>query len=170
MYYQDVYIEKSVRRVVPPFTKVLNIILYLLTIWGAFLFIAVDYRIYGIPLMITIVATYFVSQSAKLDFDYTYTNGCLDITRIVRKRRRKEIVSCEMKDVMVVAVSKSEPVQQYIGRSMKTFDCTSHDKDTPYYTMIVKGEQANSDLKILFEPGEEMLEAMKRIAPDKVFI
>ena len=168
--YQDIYIEESVHRQVPTVTRGLNILLIIATILVAFQFVFVNYALFGITLVVMIIVTYFVSQNAKLDFDYVYTNGLLEITRIRRKRRRKDLVECEMKDVVVVAKSKTEPVQPYIGRHMTTYDCTSHDPDVVYYTMIVRNAGSGAETKVLFEPGQEMLEAMKRISPDKVYI
>lgn len=168
MYQQDVYIEKSIRRNVPSITKFFNVILFILTIFVAFLFVFVNYATFGIPLIAMVIVTYFVSQNAKVEYDYTYTNGTLEITKIVRQRRRKELIECEMKDIIVVAPSRSDPVQAYIGRAMKTYDCLSHEEGVPYYTMIVIDKKSGSEVKILFEPGGEMLEAMSRISPEKI--
>ena len=168
--YQDEYIEQSVHRYVPSVTKVLNILLMVATIIVAFQFVFVNYALFGIPLVAMIIITYIVSQNAKIDFDYTYTNGLIEITRILRKNKRKDLVVCEMKDVVVVAKSKTDPVKPYIGRRMKTFDCTSHEEGVSYYTMIVRNDKTGAETKVLFEPGEEMLSVMHRISPDKVYI
>lgn len=168
--YQDVYIEKSIRRQTPAVTKGLNLLLIIVTVIVAFEFVFVNYAWFGIPLVVMIVITYFVSQNAKLEFDYVYTNGILEITKIRRRRKRKDLLECEMKDVIVIAKSKTKPVQPYIGRNMKTFDCTSHLPEVNYYTMIVRQPKTGVETKILFEPGDEMLEAMKRISPEKIYI
>lgn len=168
--YQDIYIEQSVHRYVPSVTKVLNVLLIIATVIVAFQFVFVNYAVFGIPLVAMIIITYFVSQNAKMDFDYTYTNGLIEITRILRKTRRKDLVVCDMKDVVVIAKSKTDPVKAYIGRTMKTYDCTSHEEGIPYYTMIVRDDKTGAETKVLFEPGEEMLDIMHRISPDKVYI
>ena len=168
--YQDIYVEKSIKRNTPSITKFLNLILIVLTVFVAFLFLVVNYAMFGIPLIAMIIVTYFVSQNAKVEFDYIYTNGTLEITKIVRRRKRKDLIECEMKDVIVVAPSRSGPVQAYIGRAMKTYDCLSHEEGVSYYTTIVKDNKSGSEVKVLFEPGEEMLEAMHRISPEKIHI
>ena len=160
MIYQDVYIEKSVHRKAPAVTKIYNVLMIMITIFMALNF----------PLIVMIIACYFVTQNTKIDFDYTYTNGILEITKIKRKTKRQELISCEMKDLVVVARSKTEPVQPYIGRNMKTYDCLSHDPAVTYYTMIIRDPDMGNEIKVLFEPGEDLLEAMQRISPDKVHI
>lgn len=170
MIYQDVYIEKSVHRKAPAITKIYNVIMIGITLFVAFNFVFVDYKVFGIPLIAMIVASYFVIQNTKVDFDYTYTNGELEITKIKRKTKRQELISCEMKDIVVVAPSKTEPVQPYIGRHMQTYDCLSHDPQVSYYTMIIRDPERGNEIKILFEPGEDLLEAMRRISPDKIHV
>ena len=56
------------------------------------------------------------------------------------------------------------------GRNMKTYDCLSHDPAVTYYTMIIRDPDMGNEIKVLFEPGEDLLEAMQRISPDKVHI
>lgn len=168
--YQDVYIEKSIRRQTSAVIKGLNLLWVIATAVVAFEFVFVDYVWFSIPLVVMILITYFVSQNAKLEFDYVYTNGILEITKIKRRRKRKDLLECEMKDVVVIAKSKTEPLQPYTGRSMTTFDCTSHLPEVTLYTMIVRHPKTGTETKVLFEPGDEMLEAMKRISPEKVYI
>lgn len=168
--YQDVYIEDSVHRVVPGTTKILNVVLVVITVMVAFQFVFINYAVFGLPLVVMVITTYFVRQNTKIDFDYAYTNGLLEITKVYRMRKRKEIVACEMNEIVVLAKSRTKPVQPYIGKSMKTFDCTSHREGVVYYTMIVSDQKAGSEMKILFEPNEEMLQALHRAAPDKVHL
>ena len=72
--------------------------------------------------------------------------------------------------MVVVAPSKTEPVQPYIGRNMTTYDCLSHEEGVPYYTMIVRDPETGREIKVLFEPGMKLLNAMHQISPDKVHI
>jgi hypothetical protein len=167
--YHDVFIEESIKRGTPTVAKVCNVILIVITILVALQFVFVSYGMFGIPLMVMIVLCYFVIQNTKIEFDYTYTNGLLEITKIKGRNKRKELLSCEMKDVVVIAPSKTEPVQPYIGSRMKTFDCISHTPGVPYYTMIVKEPDGQMETKVLFEPSEEMLDAMYMEAPRRVY-
>ena len=168
--YQDVYVEKSIKRKAPGVTKIYNVILIAITALAAFNFVVVDYKAYGIPLIAMLIITYFVTQNTKIDYDYVYTNGSIQITRIKRRNKRQDLIDCEMKDVVVVAPSKTEPVQPYIGRNMTTYDCLSHEEGVPYYTMIVRDPGTGREIKVLFEPGMELLNAMHQISPDKVHI
>lgn len=170
MIYQDVYIEQAIHRKQPGVTKIYNIILYAITAFVAFNFIFVDYTIFGIPLVAMLVLCYFVTQNVRIDYDYAYTNGLIEITKIKRRSKRVDLVVCEMKDVVVIARSKTEPVQKYIGSRMKTYDCLSHEEGVPYYTMIVRNAATGEETKVLFEPNEEMLAAMHAMSPDKVYI
>ena len=52
MIYQDVYIEKSVHRTAPAVTKIYNVLMIMITIFMALNFVFVDYRVFGIPLIV----------------------------------------------------------------------------------------------------------------------
>ena len=88
--YQDVYIEQSIRRRTPRVTKVYSVILILITVFVAVNFLVIDYRLYGLPLIVMIIVTYFATQNTKIEYDYTYTNGMLEITKIKRRNKRPE--------------------------------------------------------------------------------
>ena len=36
--------------------------------------------------------------------------------------------------------------------------------------MIIRDPEMGNEMKILFEPGEDLLEAMRRISPDKIHV
>ena len=50
---------------------------------------------------------------------------------------------------------------------LKKYDYTSYEDDIPYYTMIIM--DGRRKIKILLDLNSEMLHAMKRICPDRVY-
>ena len=41
-----------------------------------------------------------VSDNCRVEYDYTFTNGILDVSRVLNNRRRKYLTALEMKDVI----------------------------------------------------------------------
>ena len=41
-----------------------------------------------------------VSDNCRVEYDYTFTNGCLDVSRVLNNKRRKYLTALEMKDVI----------------------------------------------------------------------
>ncbi len=69
----------------------------------------------------------------ELDFDYSYTNGTIDIAKVFTKSSRKKYLSFEMKDVVVVAPVGTDPVRGYEGRGLKVLDCSSRNPQINTY-------------------------------------
>lgn len=122
-----------------------------------------------VPFAAFALLTLWYYRSSSRDYDYTLTNRELEIAVIRAKSSRKTIVLCDFPSALVVlAPSKTKPVERWKGKRMPTFDCTSH-TGAPYYCMILKEENA-SEVKVLFEPNQEMLESLHRLAPQQVHI
>ena len=51
---------------------------------------------------------------------------------------------------------------------LKKFDYTSYDDNIPYYTMIVY--ENKEKIKLLLDLNDSMLEAVKRVYPQKVYM
>lgn len=54
------------------------------------------------------------------------------------------------------------------GISLPKYDYTSYEKDTPYYTMIIM--ENKQKIKLLLDLSDEMLQALKKSYPDRVFL
>ena len=48
------------------------------------------------------------------------------------------------------------------------YDYTSYEEDTPYYTMIIM--ENRTKIKLLLDLDEEMLQTLKRLYPERVFL
>ncbi len=166
MVYQDTYFEGTAKRGGKMSDKVIYAFLWVFLILMIFLSL-----LYPIPFMIIVALDiwliYRQQGNMGLAFDYAITNDEIDIVRVTGKR--KLIVNAKVDDIMVLAPSKSEPVQRYVGVRMATKDCTSHDSQKPYYTMIIRDRDAQKETKVLWEPTEEMLDYLKRKSPRSIF-
>ena len=167
MYLQDLHVENFVSRKPNGFSKVLKVVMIALAVITFILGLIVPYLLV-MTLLFAGLAWYY-QMNAQIDFDYSYTNGVIEIAKVLNKSRRKQMLSIEMKDVVVVAVSKSDPVRAYVGRRMKTYDCTGHEDGVKYYCMIFKNPAHNNqEEKLLFQPDEEFLDAMRTVAPRSI--
>ncbi len=165
--YHDVYIEQFVKRPRRSVDRILYILSFALTVLMGALAALISIGYFTLPFLAFLAVTYYLYMVQYMEFDYTLTNSLLEIEMITGKKRRKPILAVDIKDIVVVARSKSDPVKRYIGQHMKTYDCTSHE-DVPYYCMIIRVDGA--ERKILFEPSEEMLMELKRTNPSKIYV
>ena len=65
----------------------------------------------------------------------------------------------------MIAPANSYFLKDYEKQGMKVIDCTSHNAGADVYALISqKGAQTT---KVLFEPGDKMKAAMRRVFPRK---
>lgn len=169
MIYHDVYIEQAVSQKKRRINDGLSILCVVFILWTLFLEVATLNLAFTILIVIFIALIVYLQHNKQTDFDYIYTNGVLEIDRISGGSKRKNLFTIDIEHLVVIAPSKTEPVMPYVGKRMKTLDCTSHE-EVPYYTMILHNPAKDEDWKILWEPKEEFLEEFKRKQNTKVFI
>lgn len=169
MIYHDVYIEQAVSQKKRRINDGLSVLCIVFILWTLFLEVATLNLAFTILIVIFIALIVYLQHNKQTDFDYIYTNGVLEIDRISGGSKRKNLFTIDIEHLVVIAPSKTEPVMPYVGKRMKTLDCTSHE-EVPYYTMILHNPAKDEDWKILWEPKEEFLEEFKRKQNTKVFI
>jgi hypothetical protein len=120
-----------------------------------------------------LVLLYFVYAAfSEKEYEYVLEDSTLTISVIAGKRYRKTAHTLNLKDLEVLAPNWHEEVSQYRkdGGNIRLpkFDYTSYDPDVPYYTMIIM--ENKEKIKILADFNEEMLQAIKRRYPSRVFL
>lgn len=105
-------------------------------------------------------ATYFLGQATYVEYEYTFTNGELDIDKIVAKKKRSSLITAD--------VRKFTAFGKYNDNLAETSDMTvvissdniaSHE----YYADFQHEEYGST--RIVFSPNEPMLENIKRSLP-----
>ena len=170
MVYHDIYIEQPICQKEKKSQKLFMIFCVIMILWALFLEIITFNLAYSVLVIIFILLMVWLNRNRRTDFDYIYTNGVFEIDRIRGQSKRKNLFSIDIENLVVMAPSRTEPVQPYIGKRMTTYDCTSHEEGVPYYTMIIKHPALDREIKVLFEPNEELLRELKRKGGTKVTV
>ena len=95
MYLQDLHVENFVSRKPSTVSKVLKIVMIVLAVITFVLGLVVPYLLI-MPLLFAALAWYY-QMNSQIDFDYSYTNGVIEIAKVMNKSRRKQMLSVEMK-------------------------------------------------------------------------
>ncbi len=116
---------------------------------------------------------YFIYEANSVkDYEYVMEGTNFTIAVIHGRRRRREEHELDLKNLEVVAPNWHEAVAKYRLKGgterLPKYDYTSYEPDVPYYTMIITENQRK--IKLLLDLPEDMLQAMKRINPQKVFV
>ena len=113
------------------------------------------------------VLAYFKMPGLDLEFEYLYVNGELDIDKIMSKVKRKRVGSFDISKAEMVAPVKSHELDYYRqSKDLNVVDCSSGEDHANVYGMVIKDEKGMK--LVLFEPNQEILDDMRRIAPRKV--
>lgn len=117
-------------------------------------------------LVIALIAAYFV-HNMNIEYEYSVTNGDIDIDRIYNKTKRKNVFTGNCADFLVMAhIDDNEHLGQY--KDLKKYDFSSGGiyGNTYIFVTEYKGKKA----QIIIEPNEEILNAMLvTMTPKKLF-
>ncbi len=135
-----------------------------------YLMISVSFFKYLIPLIVIclIYANYFLIIKRNIEFEYIVTNGDLDIDMIISKKKRKRIISTNIKEFEVVAGIKSDKLTPEI-QNIKNVVHTESSMEAEGLYFGVFNYNGRKTLLVM-EPGEKVLNAIKAASPRKVFV
>ena len=161
------YVECLVASKASPVVKFLSILSLVLAI-GFFLLSLAGFGILGLILCVGAgVAYYFLSMNANIEFEYQYCDKEITVDKILNKSRRKNVGKYDVGKLEILAPSRSHHLDEFRNRTLKTVDFSAREKDPqpdPTYTFIYDGKE-----KVIFEPTDEFVAAVKSVAPRKVF-
>jgi len=111
---------------------------------------------------------YFLITRRNLEYEYTYTNGDLDIDVIYNKSSRKRLFSSSVKDFEIMAhVQDTAHTHELAGpREIRDYSSGVVGPNTYAFVTSYKGKR----LKIIIEPNEMMMKAFSTVlTPRKLF-
>ena len=111
---------------------------------------------------------YYIITSRNIEFEYSNTNGEIDIDKIIAQRKRKRIFNGKCKDFEILANVNSVHFNDNYKNNYKTIDATSRNNNENVYFMALhhNGERT----VVLFEPSRKMLESMKMFNPRNIYL
>lgn len=162
---------KEVHRRVKTSTKVLTKVMIVLCV--LFLLMGIMFDRGMMLLALLMAGMYFLYEAYSVkDYEYVMEGTSFTITVIHAKRRRREEHKLDLKNMEVAAPNWHEAVAKYRlnggTEKLPKYDYTSYEPDIPYYTMIIM--ENRKKIKLLLDLDDDMLQAMKRINPQKVFV
>lgn len=162
----DTYVECLVKQKQKIGAKILKVFLIILTVIAAFMFLG--FWIW--PAFFFALAfgagAYFVGRFTNLEFEYLYLDREISIDKIMDKTKRKRVASYSVDKIEIVAPINSYHLDEFKNRQVKVKDYSVGEKCNPdlRYVMYCAGGE-----KIIFNPSEGLVKALKNVAPRKVF-
>lgn len=108
-----------------------------------------------------IYGTRIACQQFSVEFEYSFTNGVLDIDKICGRARRKNLVSIACKNIEHMA-----PARANFTTQRQIINANYDDKlGRKYYVNFSQGGTA---MTLLFQPPEKILSNMKKYNPRNI--
>ena len=103
---------------------------------------------------------YCFSFFKTIHFDYRITNGDIYFSKVINKRKRKELSYHEISKFEIIA-PYSEQYTDIAARCEAVYDYSSGiDNDNTYFA-VISNEDTKSKSLFIFEPSEKMLKQMR---------
>ncbi|NLK97704.1 MAG: hypothetical protein GX272_06450 [Epulopiscium sp.] len=132
---------------------------------AAFAFIP---QVFVFVVAIAAYGAYWLIQRQNIEYEYSFTNGELDIDQIINKSSRKRVVSVSVKEFDVMAHVEDKDHAHELTGFEKTLDFSSGEiKANTYAAIFVHN---NQKVKMIFEPNEEILKGIFHLIPRKLYI
>lgn len=162
----DVYVECLVKAKQSTTGKFLKVLLITLTvIFGLMAMIGI---VVGFIVAIaTGVGAYFVNLYTDVEYEYLYLDKELTVDKVMAKSKRKRVGTYSIDRMEVFAPIKSYHLDSFKNRNVKEKDYSIGEELQPdkRYALYYEGGE-----KLILSPSEELVKALKNVAPRKVFM
>ena len=160
----DTYVEclvKAKQSVAAKFFKI-----FLIDLTDVFCVIMLAFMPAMFLALVTGVGAYFVNLYTDIEYEYLYLDKELTVDKVLAKSKRKRVATYSIDRMEVFAPIKSYHLDNYKNRDVKVKDYSIGEERQPdlRYAMYYEGGE-----KIIFSPSEDLVKALKNVAPRKVF-
>ena len=98
----------------------------------------------------------FLLHTREVEYEYSYYDGELRFAQIINRKKRKELKSYQMEEVITIAPAEDLSIYQYLNdKSAKVRDYTTGTPNVLVYVAVVKGE--NGIELVTYEPDEKYI-------------
>jgi hypothetical protein len=121
--------------------------------------------LFGLYLVLA-AAVFFIKKQLYVEYEYAFTNGEMDIDKIVEAKKRSRVLNFDIKNAELLAPEDSQYVKDFAnkpGRVLKLYPKNADRK--VYVAMITRG---NERLQLRFTPDEEILNLCYKYNPRAV--
>jgi len=161
----DTYVECLVKAKQSPIAKVGYVLLMILTVLLVILGLLVWYFLFAA--IVAGVGAYFLKRNSNIEYEYLYLDKEIMVDKILNQVKRKRIATYSVDRIEILAPIKSYHLDNYKNRQATVKDYSVREELQPdeRYVMFYEGGE-----KVILNPSEAMLKALRNVAPRKVFL
>lgn len=105
------------------------------------------------------VLMWFGKDYLRVEYEYSFTNGVVDVAQVINNRRRKELASFRTREVEIVAPIDDPKLHNFESRpNLKKIKAVLNADSAIYFACFRKNEV---QYLLYFEPSKEFLQLMR---------
>ena len=160
----ETYVECLVSKRQSSVAKALTV--FLVVFAGLMFFLGFALILFWIPAILALVGAYFLKMRTELEYEYLYIDKEITIDKIMSKSKRKRMGTYAVSQMEIFAPYISHRLDAYKSRKVEEIDCSIGVALKPdrRYVMYCEGGK-----RIVLSPTAEFVDALKNVAPRKVF-
>ena len=174
----DIFEEQIIKRKKEPVDFIaifgsilLAVIVFWLLIFGPYAFVGTGLG--GLVFALAAAAIfglYKLITHFNLEYEYCFTNGMMDVDKIINRSKRKHILELNARKIEAMAKTNTPEFQRLKQSSgiRKVFACTSHNCPDNYYIHYI--EDGGKQVLLVFTPNDAIKEGFRRYNPQKVIL
>lgn len=115
-----------------------------------------------------IYALYMLIIGLNIEYEYTVTNGSLDIDKIIAKRKRVSMISVDVKDFTAFGSFDDGYDDNFSGTTILTtgIDKVDEVEKPSYYANF--NHESYGEVRLVFSPDERVLDSIKPYLPRNI--
>lgn len=160
----DISIEQILKVKPPGKAIIIKTLMIIVCIFSAFLVI---YAIGVLTLALMVVFTFFVFQYYNAEYEYSLVDTSLDVDRIMARSRRSRLGTYDFSKMEIMAPAGHAKLETYERMNCRVSNYASGYCPEKEYVVFLNNNREM--IQLILEPNEEMLSAIEKIAPRKVF-
>ena len=161
----DLYVECLVAKKSRPTDILIKGVVIGLTVF--FFILGLMVPVFLIAGVIGGVVIWLFLPNLSLEFEYLYVSKTLEIDKIMSKSKRKKAVEYDLEKMEIFAQTGAYQLDNYKNLQTVEKNYTSRENDRDVWIMIV--HSGNEVHRVLLEPDEELITAIKNQYPRKTF-
>ncbi len=143
-----------------------NVWMYMCFIF-AFMSIFIMFKfLMGIIFIAAGVGLYFLRKNFYVEYEYVFTNGELDVDKIMEMKSRKKAINFSIKDIELMALEDSDAVRDFDNKPSKVLNLIPETyKGDIYIVMLTGGAEK---LQVRFAPDKKLVDLCFKYNPRAV--
>ena len=110
---------------------------------------------------------YMLITATNLEYEYCFTNGALDVDKIINVRSRKRLTEVNARKIEMMASNRNREYKRFLeDRNTKKIYACSHPDDEGVFFVTYQDDDGRKML--IFNPNEKIKEGFRRYNPQKV--